>query len=178
MGYTIVVPGRPSRWMRPAQRITKDGRVVRFTDPDAEREKRAIRHEVAMAFRGIRPFTGPVLLRVIAIFAIPPSWPKALRQAASEGRVAHVADPDLSQLIKQAEDAMIGIAYVDDNQIVGYPNCAKRYGFPERTEITIQRLAQAPDEVTPGQKRLEKRIAAEGWDAVLSPAARKPSKMK
>ncbi len=72
-------------------------------------------------------------------------------------------------------DALVRLVYVDDNQVCGLPACSKRYGFPERTEITIQPLAQAADEITPGQKRLEARIAREGWDAVLAQPKRKAS---
>ena len=161
--------------MRPAQGMDRNGRVVRFTDKKAEREKQIIRDEVALAWRGRRPFTGPVLLKLVFIFAIPPSWPKALRAAAAEGRVAHVADPDIDQCAKQCLDALVRVAFVDDNQVCGLPACSKRYGFPERTEITIQPLAQAADEITPGQKRLEARIVREGWDAVLAPPKRKAS---
>lgn len=175
MAITITVPGRPSRWMRPGQDILPDGRVIRFTDKAAEAGKKAVRSEVALCWRGRRPYTGPVLLRVIAIFAIPPSWPKALRQAASEGRVAHVSDPDIDQLVKQVMDALKGVVYVDDNQVCGLPAVSKRYGYPERTEIAIQPLAQAPDEITPGQKRLEARVIKEGWDAVLAPPKKKRS---
>lgn len=176
MAITITVPGRPSRWMRPGQRMTPDGAVVRYTDPQAEKGKKAIRQEVALSWRGRRPYTGPVLLRVIAIFAIPPSWPKALRQAALEGRVAHISDPDVDQLAKQVMDALKGVVFVDDNQVCGMPALSKRYGYPERTEITIQPLAQAPDEITPGQKRLEARVIKEGWDVVLAPPKKKRSK--
>lgn len=173
MRISFTVPGRPSRWMRPAENTLPDGTTYRFTDKKAQAGKNAIAFEAKRAFGLRRPFTGPVLVRVIAIFAIPPSWPKKLQQAAREGRVMHVQDPDLDQVVKQAKDAMIGIAFVDDNQVCGYPNSAKRYGYPERTEITIEALPQQGDDITPGQRRLEKRIEDEGWDAVLNPPKKK-----
>jgi Holliday junction resolvase RusA-like endonuclease len=146
---------------------------MRFTDPKAEEGKRAIAWAAKRAWGARRPLTGPCLVRVVAIFAIPPSWPPAVQKAAREARVMHVSDPDLDQLVKQVKDALKGVAYVDDNQVCGYPNSAKRYGYPERTEITIVALPQAPDEVTPGQRALEKRIEREGWDAVLAPPKKK-----
>ena len=164
------IDGKPSRWQRPGQGIDpRTGRAMRFTDPEAEAGKARIAWAARQAFGSRRPFTGPVVVRVIAIFEIPPSWPKALQKAAREARVMHVADPDLDQIVKQAKDALKGIAYVDDNQVCGYPNSAKRYGSPQRTEITIEALPQQPDEVTPGQRRLEQRVETEGWDAVLAP---------
>ena len=161
---SIIIPGKPSRWQRPGQ---SGGQ--RFTDKKAKAGKDAIAVEAKRCYQGRKPATGPVIVRVLAIFAIPPSWPEKLKRAAREGRVMHVTDPDLDQIVKQVKDALKGIAYVDDNQVVGYPNSAKRYGYPERTEITIEPLPQAEDEVTPGQRRLEKRVEVEGWDAVLAP---------
>jgi Holliday junction resolvase RusA-like endonuclease len=140
--------------------------------------KRAIAWEAKRAFGSRRPFTGPVLLQCRFIFAIPPSWPKALRAAALEGRVWHVSDPDLDQLVKQVKDALKFIAYVDDNQVAGYHQPAKRYGHPERTEIIVEPLPCAADAVTPGQRRLEKRVAVEGWDAVMAPPAKRAKQSK
>lgn len=83
----------------------------------------------------------------------------------------HVADPDLDRLINLVQDALIGIAYVDDNQVCGYPNSAKRYGEPERTEITIEALDQTAAQVTPGQRRLEQEIGRSGWEGYLAQQA-------
>lgn len=159
MAISFTVPGRPSRWMRPSQFTGEDGKTVRFTDKTAATGKRNIAKHAKIAFGARKPHTGPVLLRVVAVFAIPDSWPHRLKAMARAGRVFHVADPDLDQLVKQVQDALVGIAYVDDNQVCGYPNSAKRYGQPERTEITVDTLPQQPDEITPGQKRLEKKLA-------------------
>lgn len=174
MRKTIVIMGPPSRWMRPGEYTDpKTGISRRITDKKAEAGKKKIADEARLAYRGERPATGPVLVHFMFVFAIPKSWPPALIQAAHEARVMHIADPDLDQLVKQCKDALKGIAYVDDNQVCGYhPAPAKRYGGPERTEITIQVIEQRPDEITPGQRRLERRVEVDGWDAVLSPPKR------
>lgn len=167
------------RWQRPEQGLTRDGRPMRFTAPEAEAGKRAIALAARAAWRG-PPSTGPVILRVVAIFAIPPSWPEAVKAEARQARVMHIADPDLDQLVKLAQDALVGIAYFDDNQVCGYPNPAKRYGEPARTEITIEELDQLDAQKTPGQRRLEKQVAQLGVDQVLAGVGRKrsPSKTK
>lgn len=147
--------------MRPAQGVhPRTGRPLRITDPKAEAEKKVIATAARLAWRG-DPVAGPVVLQVRAIFRIPVSWPPALREAATACRVPHVADPDLDQLVKQVQDALTGIVYWDDNQVVGYAQSAKRYGSPERTEITIEVLDQLDAEKTPGQRDLE-RAAATG----------------
>lgn len=149
---------------------------MRFTDKEAEAGKEHIAWHAKRAWGDARPLTGPLVVRVIAVFGIPPSWPDKLKAAARESRVMHVQDPDLDQLVKQVKDALKGIAYVDDNQVCGYPNSAKRYGGPERTDIVIEALPQREDEITPAQRRLEKRIEVEGWDAVLAPPARRKAR--
>lgn len=154
---TFIVPGKPQAWKRPAQgRHPVTGAVMRFSDKAMEAHKRVVATEAMCRWTG-GPVTGPVILRVIGIFAIPPSWPKKLQEAARDCRVPHIADPDLDQIVKLVQDALVGIVYVDDNQVCGYPNSAKRYGQPERTEITVEVLDQLEDAKTPGQRRLEAR---------------------
>lgn len=171
---TFAVPGRPSAWQRTNDFIhPTTGRLVKVTDKD-QRVAQARIANVALEHWRHGPVAGPVVLRVVGIFRIPPSWPRALQQAAFEARVMHVQDPDLDQLYKQVKDALRGICYCDDNQVCGYPNGAKRYGSPERTEITIEVLDQRPDEITPGQRRLEARLAT-GWVPPMSALERRVS---
>jgi Holliday junction resolvase RusA-like endonuclease len=175
----ITVPGRPTRWMRPGQGIDGEGNAVRYTDPKARAGKAVIAQEARLVYRATRPHLGPVVLCVVAVFAIPKSWPPALRQAAIDGKVWHTSDPDLDQLVKQVQDALVGIAYIDDNQVVGYhPNTAKRYGHPERTDIEVFPLNPVDAAKPPAQRRLEKKLGEEGWDALLAPPAHRGNRSK
>lgn len=51
----------------------------------------------------------------------------------------HVVKPDALKLARAAEDAMTGIVYRDDAQIV-LEHISKAYGSPARVEIKIQTL--------------------------------------
>lgn len=161
---SITIPGKPVPWMRAGDNLGQ-----RFTDPKAAENKRAIAWEAKKAYGLRRPALGPVVIRVVSVFAIPPSWPPKLQAAAREARVMHDSDPDADRLLNQVLDSLKGIAYLDDNQVCAFSSCAKRYGYPERTEITIQELPRAADEKTPAQRRREARVAKEGWDRVLAP---------
>lgn len=158
----ITVYGKPQRWMRPAQGRSFNGKNNRFTDKDVRAAMDVMRKKFEAMHQG-DPWTGPVALRFVAVFAIPESWPAKTKAAAREGRVAHIADPDLDQLIKLVKDAAKGVVYEDDNQVcmyVGPPGShgpAKRYGFPERTEVEFIKIKQDPDAITPGQRRIVKR---------------------
>ena len=56
--------------------------------------------------------------------------------SVSRKRTQHVVRPDLSKLIRATEDALTGIIYADDAQIVSI-KAEKFYGLPERVEVTI-----------------------------------------
>lgn len=173
-GCSFVVSGTPRPWKRPSEHWDRrTGRVVRHPDPDTKRAEREIAQLARLAWSG-PPATGPVLLRVRAIFAIPPSWPERTKQAAREARVMHAIDPDLDRLINLVQDALVGICYVDDNQVCGYPDSAKRYGQPERTEITVKVLDQQADEIPPAQRRVAKRATERGLIPRAQPSLLKP----
>jgi Holliday junction resolvase RusA-like endonuclease len=57
--------------------------------------------------------------------------------SVSKKRVEHVVKPDLSKLVRAAEDSLTGIIFHDDSQIVSYGSTRKEYGLPERAEITV-----------------------------------------
>lgn len=151
----FIVPGRPKRWERPSQ--TKSGR--RFSPKGLEDAKRAVAWECARVWNGA-PWTGPVRISGMFIFETPAGWPKALRDEASNGRVDHIIDPDIDQLLKLVMDALVGIVVVDDNQFSRFGRSAKRYGSPARSEIVLELLTQPRAAVTPGQRRLEREWAS------------------
>lgn len=164
--------------MRPSEGFDpRTGRTVRITDKEAAAERKVIAQLARIAWRG-PPVSGPVVLQVRAIFRIPTSWPPALQQAARDCLVPHIADPDLDQLVKQVQDALTGIVYWDDNQVVGYAQSAKRYGGPERTEITLEVLDQLEAHKTPGQRRLEAAAATGQHQAGKARPRPRPNRSK
>src|SRR6185312_6076820 len=85
------------------------------------------------------PWRGPVLMTVRAVFPIPPSWPAWKREAAADGLIWHTAKPDLDNIIKLVKDALPGIAYDDDAQVVGYPGePIKLYGSDPGITVTLR----------------------------------------
>jgi Holliday junction resolvase RusA-like endonuclease len=51
-----------------------------------------------------------------------------------------VTRPDVLKLARAAEDALTGIVWRDDSQIV-HETLAKVYGEPERLEVAVRRRA-------------------------------------
>jgi Holliday junction resolvase RusA-like endonuclease len=70
----------------------------------------------------------PVSLVLDFYLERPPSAPKKRREM--------VVKPDLSKLVRSTEDAMTGVIYADDAQVVEM-SLRKHYGSPERVEISV-----------------------------------------
>lgn len=91
--------------------------------------------ETAMAVlseKGIaQPFAGKhVPVSILADFYL------AKPQSVAKKRVHPSVKPDLDKLIRSLCDAMTGVIFSDDAQIVEF-NVRKKYGSPERVEVSI-----------------------------------------
>lgn len=89
--------------------------------------EKAIRQGAALVARGRTPHAGPVYLSLVFTFQAPKSDPD---------RSAHIVRPDLSKLIRGVEDALSGLIFVDDSQIVA-TLARKDYGAEAGVEIRI-----------------------------------------
>lgn len=131
-GLHFIIPGRPTAWQRTA--TTKGGRRI---TPKAMKDAQGVIAKIGqLAMRGRALPVGPLRLEVLAVYAVPPSWMPAKREAALLGKVWKTSVPDWDNLAKQVGDALNGVAYRDDAQIV-VASVAKRFGRPERTEVRL-----------------------------------------
>ena len=74
---------------------------------------------------GSEPFSGPLVMRLYFYMPIPKSETKANKLKMLEKKKRPVTKPDLDNLSKSIMDALNGVAYNDDNQIVTL--LAKKY---------------------------------------------------
>ena len=74
----------------------------------------------------------PVCLGAKFFFAPPKKMPK--------DRTRPAVAPDLDKLHRAVMDALKGILYIDDAQVVEFYGSGKYYGLPERVEITMEIL--------------------------------------
>jgi Holliday junction resolvase RusA-like endonuclease len=70
---------------------------------------------------------------------MPKDWSKRKKQLALNGEVKPSVKPDLDNLCKAVLDALNGIAYHDDKQIVEL-HLSKAYSDHPRTEIKLEEL--------------------------------------
>lgn len=90
---------------------------------------------------------GPLALQVEAIATVPDSWSKRKRGDALAGTVRPTGKPDLDNLAKLYADALNGILWKDDSQLVEM-QLSKRYGetpgVPDRGRRMAGRLQAGP----------------------------------
>lgn len=160
---TLIIPGEPVGWGRPTPvaRLNAAGEpfVMMVTQDQTRAAKAAVRRAFKQKYPDHRPWTGPVLLRFTAVFETPKTFSKALRQAAARGQLYATKKPDKDNIEKLIKDALNGLVYVDDQQVMG--GGLKRYGSPARVEISFERLDSPDVPATPGQKRAERAQQAE-----------------
>jgi Holliday junction resolvase RusA-like endonuclease len=127
----IEMPGMPRAKDRP--RFTKTGRV--YSTSKTEGYEKAIGMIANLAMRGKSPFECAVAARVIANIAIPDGWTMIQRRRAIEGVEMPISTPDLDNYLKAAFDALNGIVYRDDAQIV---EISARKQYADKASIRIE----------------------------------------
>lgn len=138
---TIAIFGEPVGKGRP--RFARNGAYVRAYTPDKTRQ---YEENVAMIYRlrkGDNFGAEPVILKVDAYFSVPKSASKKAREEMLSGDAFCMKKPDADNIIKCIADALNGVAYNDDKQIVRC-FCSKHYSDTPRVEITVL-PAQRPE---------------------------------
>ena len=113
------VPGRAaSRGSKRAFR-TKSGRINLVDNKRSYEYMDAIKKCARAAMAGRPAVDGPVLLEWSAYFARPKCH---YRKAGlkPDAPIYYTQTPDCSKIVRAIEDAMTGVVYGDDKQIVGY----------------------------------------------------------
>lgn len=135
--YLFEVPGEAVAWRRPRFR----GKAA-FTDPEVV----AFKNLVKLAFReaavkGAWPVPirapAPVVLEVTFYRVPPKKLGKRGRESALAGQLAPTTRPDADNLAKGVKDALNGLAYDDDAQVVRLV-AEKAYHHYPATVVSIQ----------------------------------------
>lgn len=133
----FVVPGQPYGKGRP--RASSRGGFVRMYTPATTLAYEAEIARLAEMARGDWPVLAtPMSLRVIAHHAIPVSWPKRKQLQALNGEVIP-GKPDLDNVAKAVLDALNGVIYEDDKQVIRLV-AEKRYSVEPRVEVYVHEV--------------------------------------
>ena len=131
----FVVTGKPVGKGRP-RASTRGGFVRMYTDAKTLGYEAAIADEAARAMSGAEPFETPMQMQVSCYYPIPKSWPKKIKQEAIDEEVFPKVKPDLDNVVKAILDALNGVVYRDDAQVVNLV-ATKRYATEPRVEVYV-----------------------------------------
>jgi Holliday junction resolvase RusA-like endonuclease len=133
-----VLLGEPVAWARSRPGRQANGSGGFAITPKKQRNNTAALKAIASReMIGRQPFDGPVRLDLSAECAIPSSWSKKKQDLAVAGVLRPAKKPDLSNIAKQAEDALNTIVYTDDKLIVEYTTLRKVYSRQPKIVVTV-----------------------------------------
>ena len=135
--YTFSVPGNPARWMV----FTRRGK------PGASwyvlQEYKARIAQVVKDTPGVMPLRGRVELTLVFARGTPARAPKGAEKRLQWQQAHIIKRPDLTNYQKAAEDALSGIIFQDDSQVVmvhsGKTYTDEAVGYTHITVTEIER---------------------------------------
>lgn len=78
----------------------------------------------------------PIRMEIIAFYPLPKSSTKAVQQAAFSGEIYPMIRPDLDNIVKTVMDALNGVAYDDDKQVM-HIVAHKRFGIEGMVSVML-----------------------------------------
>lgn len=81
----------------------------------------------------------PIIISIIALFSIPKSVSKKLKNSMLKGDILPTKKPDSDNIIKIILDALNGVCYHDDSQICKV-NFEKRYAEIPEVKVIIKEI--------------------------------------
>lgn len=133
----FTIPGEPCAQGRP--RFSTVGGYVKAIDPAKSRSQKAFVKYIATHEAHKQGWTYtylPLYVEIIAYLGIPKSKSKKWRAAAIRGQERPTKKPDTDNIFKLVTDALSGVIYADDKQIVSC-RVQKWYSEEPRTEVKI-----------------------------------------
>lgn len=128
--YSLTIPGDPVAKARP-----RVGKFGTFT-PQKTKNYETLVKELYFAKHGQTLLEGELKIDLKAYFSIPKSTSKKKRTEMQGGRIRPTKKPDIDNIIKSVTDALNGVAYVDDSQVVEIV-AQKYYSDVPRVKIEI-----------------------------------------
>lgn len=154
----IEMAGRPRGKGAGRAAVTPHGFAHVYTDPKTRSYESQLRFAAQQAMAGANPTAQPIAVHIDVRLQIPNSWSKKKRAGALAGVVAATTKPDCNNFSK-ALDALNGIIWVDDRQIVD-ERIQKRYAEQPGLTIKVWTVVPPPPAVV-SRKTLAERYATQ-----------------
>lgn len=138
---SFTVPGEPRGKARPKVTRTKAGKSLTYTPDKTVAYEELVRQRYLQAAGGERfPDGVPLALFVRAFYGIPKSTSKRKRAEIAAGACRPTKKPDFDNVFKILCDALNGIAYADDAQIVQASICKSYTPRDPHVEVSIHAI--------------------------------------
>lgn len=134
----LIIPGPPLGKQRP--RVLKTGKT--YTPKETVNYETLVKELYATVYKMEKPKDGPLELQIQAYFAIPKSTSKVKRALMKSGKIRPTKKPDVDNIVKIVADALNGIAYKDDSQIVSC-KLEKYYSEIPRVQVQIEEIVNS-----------------------------------
>jgi Holliday junction resolvase RusA-like endonuclease len=138
---SFTIPGEPKGKARP--RVFKNkytGKSQAVTPADTVAYENLVRH--AYKETDSRKLEGMLMAQIEAFYSIPKSMTKKKRELICKEQLYPVKRPDLDNIAKIVLDALNGVAYNDDAQVV-YLQILKAYSEKPRVQVVLKELEEA-----------------------------------
>lgn len=141
MRLHFTVPGKPQVLHR-----HRTGKHSAYNTPEVKAAKAMVAAMAAQAMRQdrLRAVAVPVRMRCVFVFHWPKSRTKAQRQAVGAHLCTSQHCGDGDNLFKLVSDALKGIVYADDRQVVE-ASFVKQWGMESKTVVTVETLVPVPE---------------------------------
>ena len=134
---TFHVPGKPQGKAR-AKTFRTNGITRTVTPERTVLYENLIKDQYMHHAEGVYLDSGtPVTLRIVARFLPPKSGSKITQKRMLEGEILPLKKPDMDNIVKVVADALNGVAYHDDTQVV-LVVAKKVYSAMEGLDITVE----------------------------------------
>jgi Holliday junction resolvase RusA-like endonuclease len=137
--------GKPGHKARHRSRIVfpkgKKAFIHNYPDPNTAAYEKMLAEAASLFMRGKLPTTRPLAVLVHAFKEIPQSWSRRDKDEALVQRILPTGRPDADNYFKVV-DAMNGIVFADDSQIVD-ARCIKRYSDQPGLRIEVREFVES-----------------------------------
>lgn len=131
------VPGKPQGKGRP--RAVARGKFVRMYTPEKTASyESTVALAASQAMKGRAPIEGPVAVIMAIALPVPASWSKKKQAQALGGMLLPITKPDMDNVIKAVYDAINGVVWGDDTQVVD-ERTTKRYAATPGVDVFVFR---------------------------------------
>ena len=128
---SIEIPGEAVPQARP--RVTRWGT---YDPPRCRAYKEKVGIYAKAIMRGREPLDGPVKMIVTVSRGVPKSWSKKKKAEAMAGTVYPTTKPDIDNILKGLMDALKGIVWRDDAQVISV-EASKEYAEHPRVWVHV-----------------------------------------